>query len=483
VIKVGKMMPFVFLTLVGTRVLLVDDLNLGRSPSGNRSLANLSGSIQNQYGEKVMIVSPQLRSMPGNAASRKVVYRRPIQRSSVMMRPAMQQIGIPIIPVAPVQSSSIQQQQSQSRQPDIPTATASMNSSTPEATTASKPKTKPSSKPDRSSTSQEKPKVTIDDEQTGPDDVDGNLPTPPEDGDLPKLPESSSTTKLPPSRSISKSHPSKSTSKSSPSKSTSKSPPSRSTSKPTADPDSSRSKRSNESNESDADGTDGTEAVAKMVSDVVVPHLKGAKYLKKHNKDIKSAHRNKKAYTNYRIMASKARQSRISRKLKALQEAQKGLENKIERIRNAADEIKNKIEYRQAGIESNRAVAENLRDELNRNNGKLRLEAMEIARLEKALKQEKSKKAILLAQQKIFHDKLDTLTDKDTGDEVRPDENKFNVYSNLLIELEKQLGDLNDKISALIKRKNEELNTRSRLVIRSHRPEETSELPLLAELD
>lgn len=432
---------FLFLLSVRSDVLLIDDMNLGRSSVGSRSLANLSGNIQNKYGERVRVVSP-LQNRMGPGISKRIYYRKFLQQrpqQAFLMNPYRAPNRVP---TAPRMVIKIRPRPGQN------------NAGMP---TPNTPFIFPSTTPARPETP-EKKGVSIDDEVSPPAERDTSDPASTKESKTyhpsTRAPNEDSTSNTRPAVTPgTKKHPK------------------------------TKAPGDDRSSTSDSNESGDKEAIGRAIDNIIIPHIRGKKYLKKHNHNLESAKRNKKAYIRYKMIASKAKQERLNNKLKELQKREKVLENKIEKIKNEADELRTNIDARQAVIEANKDVSEDLRREVVKSEGQLRLESMEIAKLEKALKQERSKTALLKAQHKIIHEKLESLRQNDVTDDVGVDENKLNVYNNLIADLERRLNALKEKISLLTRKKNDELNSRGNLVFISHKAEETDELPLLPEFD
>lgn len=541
-----KSMIFTLLSLISTQVLLIDDLNLGKTPDGSRSLANLSGNLQNQYGESVSVVTPTQRQAQVPAIPAKYNKINP-QRPNLAQR-IPQPMKMP--------GSPSKQRKLPSQNPGmLPRKTMKMGRMFPNFRPnkfplaqnfpsaprigSFRPLSKPVRPPERppqsnmiSPSSYPSMFNPIYFPGLGPSDqVPGDVPN-----DLPTVRPRKSTSHIP-SRTISD-HASKRThpSTSQPTRTTSTEsvqldPPAELSTpeidkdidesifdnepiRPSKEPEETTSKTPKRSiatktvtktvkepvkvvehvsvtvpekkdSSSHEAPPDEIEKVAKEVSKIVVPRVKGTGYLRKHNSDIISADKHRRTYIDYKLLESKERQVDIERKLKALQELQDKLSEKLIKLKNERDSVKSKIDSSQISLENSERAVKNLQDEINKNAGQMKLEEIEIIKLEKALSEEKNRYLLLTDQQKIFQTRLDKFNRKGDvqQDDVNISRKKLAEYDKLVEQIEKDFSSLKERIEEVERKRNDEIEIQNRLEIEKKEIEDSSHLPLFALYD
>ncbi|ELA42008.1 uncharacterized protein VICG_01025 [Vittaforma corneae ATCC 50505] len=546
-----KSMAFILLSLICAQVLLIDDLNLGKTPDGSRSLANLSGNLQNQYGESVSVVEPtqRLKGMPMNFVKYNKVNPQRInlvQRITPQMKapnmvfprrtmkirrklPVIQPNNLPLaqsfpsipqsgrfnpLPKPTPPSKQVSRpdtvrnydMETPNSQPSILSpiyfpniSTSSRNTNLPDdvpsdilndlprskSITRSRKSNSPISSrttPDKgskqhSSTSRPTRTASIDSIQL--DIPTTELSTPEIDKDIDE-----SIFDNEPIRSVIK-EPVEPMTKT-PTRSISTKTVTRTVKEPikVIEPVSVTvpEKKASVDNETSPDEV---EKIAMEVSKIVVPHVKGTGYLKKHNSDIISADKHRRTYIDYKLLESKERQVDIEKKLKVLQELQNKLLDKLTKLKNERDGVKSSIDSNQITLENSERAIKNLQDEINKNSGQMKLEEVEIIKLEKALSEEKNRYLLLSDQHKIFQSRLDSFSKKGDvqQDGINLSKRKLSEYDKLIEQIEKDFSNLKERVEEVERKRNDEIEAQNRLEIEKKEIEDSSHLPLFALYD
>lgn len=530
--KVNKIY-YLIIQIISADVVLVDDLNLGRTPAGNASLARLSGSLQNQYGGKVNIVSPikiQRRISPTPLNMNRNIQPQRIQaipirnnRIAPIRRPIQQPIKRDTFTrprnLAPVNNiPGMQKPQNIGRSPaqmPIQEPSNMSNRSQPDNNPIYSPIYYPNSGISDSTLSDISNELKNETPRTDPNKNIPDIKT----FNMGKKNIRPSAVKKPIAKSISRTPSTESTlpsiekeidesifdTDSKPSITDDIEPPTKKTSilddielpiqKPTIKTITKTVKEPvriiepvsitiTEKKEDPKKLTpqEDIEEAAKEVSRIVVPKMKGTGYLKKHNSDIISADKNRRTYIDYKLLESKEKQAGIEKKLRKLQELQDKLFDKLANIKDERENIKSKIDATINNAENSEATIKTLENEINKNAGELKLEEAEILKLEKELNDEKNKYMLLSDQQKVARIRLEKSVKKGGRKQGYADisRKKLGEYDKLVKRIEEEFARLKEKIDEVEKRRNSEIERQNKLEIEKKQIEDSTHLSFFA---
>lgn len=225
--------------------------------------------------------------------------------------------------------------------------------------------------------------------------------------------------------------------------------------------------------------------VTEEVSKVVVPKIRGQKYLDKHTNDIESAENARKSYLDFKVIESKNVVDSIDEKLRVLKDLQNKLKEKIKKLKSEKESIKMKISISKNSVDNDEDAVRLLKDEINKNDKLMKLEELEIARLERALSEEKGRYEIMSEQKKLFNERLESVSTKATNakEEYQSGNVKMNKFSQMIDQIEKDYKMLEEKIEEMLKRRREELGKQTRIEIEKKGLENADHIPLFAVYD
>ena len=217
----------------------------------------------------------------------------------------------------------------------------------------------------------------------------------------------------------------------------------------------------------------------------VVPRLLGKKFILKHNKDILSADKARRAYIDYKLSESKDKQNRIEKKLDSLKDLDDKLANKISKLINERSEIKQKATSDKNKAENNENTVKTLIEDQKKTENLMKLEEVEISKLEKALNKERNKYLVLNDQQNIYKDRLESFNKKGNNSktDVKINENKLAEYDRLLNQIQRDHENLKSKIQEIEKQRRREIEAQNKLEIEKKEIEDSNHIPLFAIYD
>lgn len=217
----------------------------------------------------------------------------------------------------------------------------------------------------------------------------------------------------------------------------------------------------------------------------VVPRLLGKKFINKHNKDIVSADKARRAYIDYKISESKEKQNKIEKKLDSLKDLDDKLTTKISKLANERAEIHQKAISDTNTAENNESTIKSLNEDQKKTEKLMKLEEVEIGKLEKAISQERNKYQILNDQLNIYKDRLDSLGKKGytTNTQLKINETKLAEYDRLLNQIQQDRENLKAKIQDIERERRREIDAQNKLEIERKEIEDSNHIPLFAIYD
>ncbi|KAM0680391.1 hypothetical protein GINT2_001450 [Glugoides intestinalis] len=221
---------------------------------------------------------------------------------------------------------------------------------------------------------------------------------------------------------------------------------------------------------------------AEEVSKVVVPKLKRKKYLQKHNSDIISAGKARRTYLDYKILEAKENQESIEKKLKKLQDLHKRLSNRLQDLTNEKDVVNKEMDVTKKNTDETERAAKRFQIEITKNTLEMKKKDAEIIKLEKTLADEKDSYLILNDQVKILKRRFEDVKRKygATDDFLKIKEKKLNEYNKLVDQLESRLSKLMENINEMEAKRRAEIEAQDKLEIEKKDIEDSGHLPLFA---
>lgn len=224
---------------------------------------------------------------------------------------------------------------------------------------------------------------------------------------------------------------------------------------------------------------------AKQISNILIPRMRRRKYARRHNSNIQSAGKARQMYLDYKLIESRENLKSIEKKLGALRDLYRKMATKLKSLRDERDQARTRILSARSALENSENTSKSLQEEICRNEGQIKLEEIEVVKLERAISEEKNKLSILSDQQKIYQSRLEAFGSKEgtRREELKSSENQLKDYDRLLEQIQKDAENLQARMAETETKRRLEIDTQNRLEIEKKEVEDSNHLPLFVLYD